>query len=82
MTNSTLPHMSNDDVIIYGMPIEQGIDWWIRPAYRHSQEVQSPESWLARRCYLEKFPTDLVAFKSMDGRINSGTRFLRTIGQR
>ena len=70
MTNSTLPHASKDDVIIHGMPIQERIDWLIHHADRHSQEFKSPESWLARSRYQAKHPTDIVAFKCMDGRIN------------
>jgi hypothetical protein len=70
MTNSTLTHASKDDVIIHGMPIQERIDWLIHHANRHSQEFKSPESWLARSRYLAKHPTDIVAFKCMDGRIN------------
>src|SRR4030042_3989112 len=70
MTHSTLPHASKDAVIIHGMPIQERIDWLIHHADRHSQEFKSPESWLARSRYHAKHPTDIVAFKCMDGRIN------------
>lgn len=70
MTNSTLPRASKDDVIIHGMPIQERIDRLIHHADRHSQEFKSPESWLERSRYHAKHPTDIVAFKCMDGRIN------------
>ena len=59
-----------EDAKSHGLPIQQRIDWLIHHADRHSQEFQSPESWLARRRYQAKHPTDIVAFKCMDGRIN------------
>jgi hypothetical protein len=74
--------MGIEDVLIDTMPIQPWIGWLIRPAHRYSQEAQSPESWPTRRRYLETHPTEIVQFKSMNERINSGTRFLRTILQR
>ena len=58
------------DAKSHGLPIQERIDWLIHHADRHSQEFQSPESWLARSRYHAKHPTDIVAFKCMDGRIN------------
>ena len=70
MTNSTLPYVSKDDIIIHGMPINQRIDWLFQHARRHSDEFQSSESWLARSRYLAEHPNSITAFKCMDGRVN------------
>ena len=70
MTDSTLSQRSGDDIVIHSMPIQQRIDWLFQHARRHSDEFQSPESWLARCRYLAEHPTAIFAFKCMDGRIN------------
>lgn len=55
---------------IHSKPIEERIDWLVDLARRYSTEFTSPESYLARKRYLAAHPTDIVALKCMDGRIN------------
>lgn len=69
MTNVSLSDANTDDMFDQGMPIQQRITWLVDRARRHSQEFQSPESWLERSRYLAQHPTAVAAFKGMDGRI-------------
>lgn len=55
---------------IHSKPIQNRIDWLFNLARRYSVEFSSPESYLARKRYLAAHPTDIVALKCMDGRIN------------
>lgn len=55
---------------IHSKPILERIDWLVDLARRYSTEYTSPESYLARKRYLAAHPTDIVALKCMDGRIN------------
>lgn len=55
---------------IHSKPIEDRIDWLFDLARRYSTEFSSPESYLARKRYLAAHPTNIVALKCMDGRIN------------
>jgi hypothetical protein len=55
---------------IHSKPIQNRIDWLFDLARRYSAEFSSPESYLARKRYLAAHPTDIVAMKCMDGRIN------------
>ena len=70
LTNVSLSGTNTDDMVNYGIPIEQRITWLVDRARRHSQEIQSPESWLERSRYLVQHPTAVAAFKCMDGGIN------------
>jgi len=70
MTNVSLSDTNTDDMVNHGMPIKQRVTWLVDRARRHSQEFQSPESWLERSRYLAQHPTADAAFKCMDGRIN------------
>ena len=54
----------------YGKPIAQRIDWLFDLARRHAAEFSSPEAYLARQRHLALHPTDIMALKCMDGRIN------------
>lgn len=55
---------------IHGAPIAQRIDWLFDLAARYTDTYTSPETWMARLRYLAQHPTDIVALKCMDGRIN------------
>ena len=55
---------------IHSKPIQERIDWVVDLAQRYSSEFTSPESYLARKRYLAIHPTDIIALKCMDGRIN------------
>ena len=55
---------------IYDAPIAQRIDWLFDLAARYTETYTSPETWMARLRYLALHPTDIVALKCMDGRIN------------
>ena len=55
---------------IHGAPIARRIDWLFDLAARYSETYTSPETWMARLRYLALHPTDIVALKCMDGRIN------------
>jgi len=55
---------------IHSKPIQERIDWLFNLAGRYSADFSSPESYLARKRYLSAHPTDIVALKCMDGRIN------------
>lgn len=55
---------------IHSQPITRRIDWLFDLAARYSQTFTDPETWLARQRYHAVHPTDIVAFKCMDGRIN------------
>jgi hypothetical protein len=55
---------------IHSRPIQQRIDWLFDLARRYSTEFSDPENHLARKRYLAAHPTDIVALKCMDGRIN------------
>jgi hypothetical protein len=55
---------------IHSQPIIQRIDWLFDLAERHATTFTDPETWLARQRYHAIHPTDIVAFKCMDGRIN------------
>jgi hypothetical protein len=70
MTDVLSSATNTDGMVNHDMPIEQRIDWLVDRASRHSQEFQSPESWLERSRYLAQHPTAVAAFKCMDGRIN------------
>lgn len=70
MTNMAPAHTNHDDAAIHSLSIQQRVAWLIDRARRHSQEFQSPESWLARNRYLAKHPTAIAAFSCMDGRVN------------
>ena len=61
---------NQEEADIHDLSIGQRIDWLVDYSRRHSQEFQSPESWLARRRYLAQHPTAITAFMCMDGRIN------------
>ncbi len=54
----------------YALPITERIDWLFDHARRHSEEFQSPESWLSRKRHLAEHPTAITVLKCMDGRIN------------
>lgn len=54
----------------YSKPIAERIDWLFDLARRHSAEYSSPEAHLARQRHLAAHPTDIMALKCMDGRIN------------
>ena len=55
---------------IHSQPIARRIDWLFDLATRYAQTFTDPETWLARQRYHAAHPTDIVAFKCMDGRIN------------
>ncbi len=55
---------------IYGAPIAERINWLFDVAARYTETYTSPETWMARVRYLAQHPTDIVALKCMDGRIN------------
>ncbi|MBA3965307.1 MAG: hypothetical protein H0X47_05960 [Nitrospirales bacterium] len=71
-TSEILTHSppTQEEVDIHDLTIGQRIDWLVGYSRRHSQEFQSPESWLARSRYLAQHPTAITAFMCMDGRIN------------
>lgn len=52
------------------MPIAQRIDWLFDQAARYSKDYSSAETYLARKRYLAVHPTEILALKCMDGRIN------------
>lgn len=54
----------------YSKPIHERIDWLFDLARRHSAEFSSSEAFLARQRHLALHPTDIMALKCMDGRIN------------
>ncbi len=54
----------------YSKPIQERIDWLFNIARRYSADFSSPETYLARQRYLAAHPTDIVALKCMDGRID------------
>ncbi|MBU1664164.1 MAG: carboxysome shell carbonic anhydrase, partial [Gammaproteobacteria bacterium] len=54
----------------YSKPIAERIDWLFDLARRHSAEYSGPEAFLARQRHLAVHPTDIMALKCMDGRIN------------
>jgi hypothetical protein len=54
----------------YSKPIASRIDWLFELAGRYSAEYASPEAYLARQRHLALHPTDIIALKCMDGRIN------------
>ena len=60
----------NQLVDIHSKPIQDRIDWLFGLAQRYSADFTDPESYLARKRYLAAHPTDIVALKCMDGRIN------------
>jgi len=70
MTNAAQSHRNTAEIGIHALPIQQRIEWMLARAHSHSQEFQSPESWLARSRYLAQHPTAIAAFTCMDGRIN------------
>ena len=61
---------NKEEMDIHDLSIGQRIDWLVGLSRRHSQEFQSPESWLARSRYLAQHPTSIAVFMCMDGRIN------------
>ena len=70
MTHQNPSQTSADSMMIRSLPIRKRIDWLLEHARRHSEEFQSPESFLARSLHNAQHPTSLVSFKCMDGRIN------------
>lgn len=52
------------------LPISQRIDWLLELARRHGEAYRSSEAVLARKRYLSRHTTAMVALKCMDGRIN------------
>lgn len=54
----------------HNKPIQERIDWLFEIAQRYSAEFTSPDTYLARQRYLAVHPTDIIALKCMDGRIN------------
>lgn len=54
----------------YSKPIAERIDWLFEQAARYSAAFSSPETYLARQRYLAVHPTEILALKCMDGRIN------------
>mgnify|MGYP001213427188 CR=1 FL=1 len=55
---------------VHSQPIALRIDWLFDLAARYSRTLTDPETWLARQRYHAAHPTDIIAFKCMDGRIN------------
>ena len=55
---------------IHSKPIQERIDWLFNLAKRYSEDFSSPETFLDRKRYLAVHPTDIMALKCMDGRIN------------
>jgi hypothetical protein len=55
---------------VHSKPIQERIDWLFDIAKRYSTDYTSPDTYLARQRYLAVHPTDIVALKCMDGRIN------------
>jgi len=55
---------------IHSKPIQERIDWLFDLSKRYAADFSDPESYLARKRYLAAHPTDIVALKCMDGRIN------------
>ncbi|MEW5771454.1 MAG: hypothetical protein AB1831_13955 [Pseudomonadota bacterium] len=55
---------------VHSKPIQERIDWLFDIAQRYSVDFTSPETYLARQRYLAVHPTNIVALKCMDGRIN------------
>ena len=76
MTDVSSSDTNTDGMVNRRMPLEQCINWLADRAPRHSQEFQSPESWLKRRRYPAQYPTASAAFECTDGRINipAGTK--------
>ena len=54
----------------YSKPIAERFDWLFNLTRWHSAEYSSPEVFLSRQCHLALHPTDIIAFKCMDGRNN------------
>ena len=54
ITAPTPSETSNLTSVIRNMPIRQRIDWLMDHAHRHSMEFQSPESYQARRLYIDR----------------------------
>lgn len=54
----------------HNRPIHGRIAWLFDLARRYAADFSSPETFLARQHYLAAHPTDIVALKCMDGRIN------------
>jgi hypothetical protein len=54
----------------YSKPIHERIEWLFELAHRHSAEFSNPEAYLARQRYHAAHPTNIMALKCMDGRIN------------
>ncbi len=52
------------------LPIAERIDWILELSRRHSQEYCSPDAQLARKLYLARHNTVVIALKCMDGRIH------------
>lgn len=55
---------------IHQQSISDRIDWLLDLATRHGEAYRSPEATLARKRYLSRHTTAMVALKCMDGRIN------------
>lgn len=55
---------------IHRRPIAERIDWLFELAHRHGEAYRSAEATLARKRYLSRHTTAMVALKCMDGRIN------------
>ena len=70
MTDVSLSGTNADGMVDHYMPIEQRIDWLVDRARRHSQDFQSPESWLEHSHYLAQHPSAVAEFECMDGSIN------------
>ncbi|KAI9006322.1 hypothetical protein DFJ74DRAFT_690285 [Hyaloraphidium curvatum] len=51
-------------------PISQRIEWLFDVAAVSSAEYCSPASYVSRKRYRSKYPTEILALKCMDGRIN------------
>lgn len=63
-------HKDYRETNIHNMPIEDRIDWLIQLGENHSKDYCNPEIYLARKRYLAKHPTMVIALKCMDGRIH------------
>ena len=62
--------VSRPPMDIHIAPIAQRIDWLFDPAACYTEAYTSPETWMAHLRSLAQHPTDIVALKCMDGRIN------------
>lgn len=62
--------MTESMISVQDLPIDKLVDWLLTHNKRQSQAFRSPDAWALRTQYRSKHPTEVLALKCMDGRLN------------